>query len=275
MTELPWPIAYTVSSDDCSSPAALGHQSPYAKALAEVAALGYEAVEVQVREPGPRSAERLQAVAGATGVRIAAIATGPVHGEDGLTLIDPDPEVRCRALRRLTATADLAAELGVPMTLGKARGRFAPGLEERQRVWALASVRDLAGHLAARGSRLLLEPQRRANTDFLTTADQARAFATDVGEPGIGLVLDTHHMAAEGEPFAETVDANADWLACVQLADSHSRGPLGSGHFAFDALLGALRRTGFSGWITMEHHQVPTSAQAAERSLETLRKAFA
>ncbi|MFK4600054.1 sugar phosphate isomerase/epimerase family protein [Streptomyces pristinaespiralis] len=266
---LPWPLAYTVSGDDCTAPMPLGFTAPLAEAVRRLAELGYHGVEVQVRESGAQDAEALARTVEAGGLQVLGIGTGPVAAQDRLTLTDPSPDVRRHALFRLIGAARLAGELGVPVTLGQTRGTFLPGLEDTQRLWAERAVRQLAEEAAGRGSRLLLEPQSRANTSLWHTPAEALAVIDSLDAPA-GLVLDTHHLDAEGVEVVGTVTDHAGVTGCVQLAAASTRGPLTVGDPRLPALLTALRAGGFTGWLTLEHTQDGDSTKAAARSWTAL-----
>ncbi|GGY98094.1 sugar phosphate isomerase/epimerase family protein [Streptomyces poonensis] len=271
---LPWPLAYTVSGDDCRTPVPLGFAAPLAEAVRQLAELGYDGVEVQVREVTAHDADALVRTVGGSGLTVLGIATGPVAGQDGLTLTDPSPDVRRHALDRLLGAARLAGALGVPLTLGQTRGRFLPGLEDVQRAWATGAVRRLAEETAACGSRLLLEPQSRANTSLWHTPEQALAVVEAFDAPA-GLVQDTHHLEAEGIDAVRAVTDHARVTGCLQLAASGTRGPLEAGDPRLPALLQALHQGGFTGWLTLEHTQDDDSREAAARSRTALTRAAA
>ncbi|MEU6456686.1 sugar phosphate isomerase/epimerase family protein [Streptomyces sp. NPDC047065] len=266
---LPWPLAYTVSSDDCAAPMPLGFTGSLSEAVRRLAELGYDGVEVQVRETGAHNAETLSRTVEGAGLRVLGIGTGPVTAQDRLSLTDPSPDVRRHALFRLLGAARLAGELGVPVTLGQTRGTFLPGLEDMQRVWAERAVAQLAEEAADHGSRLLLEPQSRANTSLWNTPEDAVAFLGTLDAPA-GLVLDTHHLAAEGVDVARAITEHAGVTGCLQLAASSARGPLAVGDPPLTALLTTLRASGFAGWLTLEHTQDGDSGRAAARSWTAL-----
>lgn len=186
---LPWPLAYTVSGDDWAAPMPLGHAAPLTDAVRHLAELGCDDVEVQVRETGARDAEALRRTVEAADLRVLGIGTGPVAAQDRMTLTDPSPDVRRRALSRLLGAAALAGELGVPVTLGQTHGTFLPGLEGVQRVWAERAV----------------------------APDEARVVIESLGAPA-GLVLDTHHLDAEGVDTMRAVTEHAPVAGCLQLA---------------------------------------------------------
>ncbi|MFJ8655787.1 sugar phosphate isomerase/epimerase family protein [Streptomyces rochei] len=268
-TGLPWPLAYTVSGDDCLAPMPLGHSAPLAEAARQLAELGYDGVEVQVREVGAKDAEALAKTVEAAGLKVLGVGTGPVAAQDRLTLTDPSPDVRRHALSRLLGAARLAGALGVPVTLGQTRGTFLPGLADMQRLWAERAVAQLAEEAATRGSRLLLEPQSRVNTSLWQTPDEALAVVDSLGAPA-GLVLDTHHLDAEGVDAVRAVAEHAAVTGCLQLAAPTTRGPLTIGDPRLPALFTALRAGGFTGWLTLEHTQDGDSPKSAARSWTAL-----
>ncbi|WP_258572927.1 sugar phosphate isomerase/epimerase [Streptomyces sp. KM273126] len=271
---VPWPLAYTVSSGDCRTPMPLGFDAPFAEAVRGLAELGYDGVEVQVRETTARDADAMLRTAESSGMEILGVGTGPVAAQDHLTLTDPSPDVRRHAFDRLRGAARLAGALGVPLTLGQSRGTFLPGLEDVQRAWAERAVRQLAEEVVSVGSRLLIEPQSRGNTSLWHTPGQALAVMTALGVPA-GLVLDTHHLEAEGVDSVQAVTDHTLLTGCLQLAAPGTRGPLVVGDHRLPDLLQALRRGGFTGWLTLEHTQDGDSFRAAARSWTALADAAA
>jgi sugar phosphate isomerase/epimerase len=138
-----------------------------------------------------------------------------------------------------------------------------------QRLWAERAVRQLAEEAADRGSRLLLEPQSRANTSLWHTPAEALAFIDSLDAPA-GLVLDTHHLDAEGVDAVRAVTDHAHVTGCLQLAAPATRGPLAVGDPRLTALFTALRAGGFTGWLTLEHTQEGDGPRAAARSWTAL-----
>ncbi|MEU9530578.1 sugar phosphate isomerase/epimerase family protein [Streptomyces sp. NPDC048210] len=271
---LPWPLAYTVSGTDCATPMPLGYAAGLTEAVRHLAELGYDGVEVQVRETGAHDAQALARTVEAAGLKVLGIGTGPIAAQDRLTLTDPSPDVRRHALFRLLGAARLAGELNVPVSLGQTRGTFLPGLEDMQRTWAERAVEQLAEEATAHGSTLLLEPQSRTNTSLWHTPEEALAVIDSLDTPA-GLVLDTHHLDAEGIDVARAFTQHAAATGCVQLAAPATRGPLALGDPRLPALLQALHAGGFTGWLTLEHTQDGDSPRAAARSWTALAEAAA
>ena len=103
---------------------------------------------------------------------------------DGLVLVHQDPSVRAACLARLKRVQELAADFGVDPALGSARGRSASApTPEQGRAWFREAVEELVEHAVKLGGRLVLEPQCRVNTDFLSTIEETVQFIESLGAP--------------------------------------------------------------------------------------------
>lgn len=273
MTVGEWPLAYTVNGPDCRSQAKFGYHAPFAEAVRAISAAGYDGIEFQVRDPASLDFGGLRAGLDDLGLGVAAVGTGPVAGEDGLTLADPDPERAAGALRRLRDALAVATAFGAPVTIGSVRGLLPAedhDAREAVRSRVLTAVRTLADEAARCGTVVLLEPQCHEVTNFLTTAEACAGFIVDSGSPaGAGMVLDLHHQRVERGSLAADLAAHAELVRHVQLADT-GRLPLGDGEEDVAAVSATLRDAGYRGWLTAEHAQAPGSALAAAKTRETL-----
>jgi sugar phosphate isomerase/epimerase len=265
-----WPVAYTVSSPECREIPHLAYQAELPAALDELAELAYDGVEIQVREADAAASAGVVEQVHARGLRLAALATGPVAADDGLTFTSTEPQARSEAQRRVQGIVDLAVDHGVPVTLGRTKGELQAGMEDLQRGWAREAIGELGARAAAGGQAILVEPQ---SGGFLPTVEEAMRFLRpDPASPmtGVALVFDLWHAAKEEDSVAVAATDAGVLLRHVQLADSH-RGPLGEGTFDIAGFLALLRRLDYQGWLTLEHNQGASSRTAAATSLATLR----
>lgn len=269
---LRWPIAYTVASPECRHVPDLAYQASLPAALDALAELGYDGVEIQMRDADAALSTGVVPEVAGRGLRIAAIATGPVSSDDGLTLTSPESRLRMAARRRVRSIIDLAVDCGVPVTLGRTRGDLVTGIEDLQRRWALDAIRELGEHAAKGGQQLLLEPQSGGN--FLLTVDETLQLLQPAPDPrwmdGVGLVFDLWHAAQRERSIEGAATAAGRLMRHVQLADS-DRGPLGGGAFDIRSFLELLDRLDYHGWLTLEHRQNGGSRHGAEVSLSVLR----
>lgn len=82
-------------------------------------------------------------------------------------------------------------------------------------------------------------------------------------------MVDTYHCQRNGQDIPAAIAATGDRLALVHLSDSDRRLP-GEGTIDFGAVLAALRRHGYAGWLGFECRPVEEVA-ALGRSVRFLR----
>jgi sugar phosphate isomerase/epimerase len=265
-----WPVAYLVASPECRVVPELAYQAAFDEALGRIRELGYDGVEIQVRDPGDPLCSNLGQRCEDAGVRVAALGTGPIGAQDQLTLTSLDEGARAAALLRVEGIVELAAELQVPVTLGGAKGTLVPGHDDEQRGWLVTAIERLAERAVAGGQQLLVEPQCVGNL-IRSTADVVELFGDpDTWSAGMGIVLDSWHAQQAGEDWAEAWQRCGFRIGYVQLAGP-LRGPLAEGD-ELSSLLQVAIAHGYAGWLGAEHRQVPASDAAASASWEALRK---
>jgi hydroxypyruvate isomerase len=79
------------------------------------------------------------------------------------------------------------------------------------------------------------------------------------------VLYDLYHSVAEGEDPAAVLDASADVIDYVQLADVPGRGEPGSGGIDWAASLALLRSAGYAGPIGLEFYPTTDTVDAVAR----------
>lgn len=237
-------------------------QGPMETTLRTAAELGFQGVELHLRDPHDIDRRQLAQRYAQYGLQAPAIGTGWAAAKDGLTFTHPDPEVRQAAVQRICDHLELAAELGSAVILGLILGNL--GKEESQRPLhrqhLLASLAACSQRAAQLGVALLLEPVNRYESDHLNTLEDAQALVTELGSAGVHLLADTFHMNIEETSLAASLRRFPP--AHVHLADSNRRAP-GYGHLDFRSVVQALAETGYAGYLSFEFLAHPDPAQAA------------
>ena len=85
--------------------------------VSKAAALGYDGIELMVRDPAGLDWTQVAATLHHAGLAVTQIVTGELFGADGLCLVTPDDEVASLALARTEAVIDLAAFLGASVNI--------------------------------------------------------------------------------------------------------------------------------------------------------------
>jgi len=239
--------------------------------LARIAALGYDGVELAIRDPGLMDYGALLALLDRYHLAVPAIGTGQAWGEEHLSFTDPDPDVRRRAIERACAHVPFAAQVGAQVIIGLLRGVVQPGVDHTQaNNWLVEALRRCADAAAPAGVRLCLEPLNRYETGLIHTVAEGLALIEQVGAENFGLLLDTFHMNIEEPNLAGAIRAAGARLFHFHVADSNRWHP-GAGHVDLGHLLAVLEEAGYTGYVSGEFLPLPDALTAAERAITHLR----
>jgi sugar phosphate isomerase/epimerase len=239
--------------------------------LAAIAGMGYDGVELAVRDPRLLDGDELFRTVARFGLEIPAIGTGQAWGEEGLSYTDPDPAVRTAAVHRTKAHIPLAARTGAVIIVGLLRGVVRPGIEPQQAMtWLVEALRDCCSAARASDVRIALEPINRYETTLVNNAAQGLELLEQVGAENLGLLLDTFHMNIEDAVIEESIAMCSDRIFHFHVADSNRWYP-GAGHIDFKSVLEALYQIGYRGYVSGEFMPVPDAESAARAAIALLR----
>lgn len=239
--------------------------------VARIAAVGYDGVELAVRDPLLVDGEELQNIVGRHGLAVPAIGTGQAWGEERLSFTSADAAVRRAAVQRVKSHVPLARRLGAVIILGLIRGITPAGQSRDQSMaYLVSALQECAGFAARDGVRFALEPLNRYETDLIHTVDEGLNLIERVGAANFGLLLDTFHMNIEEASIEDSIRAAGDRIYHFHVADSNRRHP-GAGHLDFVSILHAVREVGYTGWVSGEFTPLPDADTGARRGLETMR----
>ena len=238
------------------------------------AALGFAGVEIFPASAEQVAAAGVAAVAAAHGLAVAAVGTGAGWVRERLHLCHPDPDVRGRAEAFIAGIVDAAAACGAPAIVGSMQGRSGEGVARGAALDHLAAALGRLGErAAAHGQPLLYEPLNRYETDLFNRQAEAADFLAAAGLGGVRLLADLFHMNIEEADLGAAVEACGPRIGHVHWADSNRRA-VGFGHTDVSGAVAALRRIGYAGFLSAEVLPLPTEAEAARRSLESIRGHF-
>ena len=145
-------------------------------------------------------------------------------------------------------------------------------VEERVLV---AELKQLVADVEASGVTLLLEPCNHKETHFMYQQGQAAAIIERVGSPGLGILSDFYHMQIEEPSIAETLAVHGRLTRYVHLADGEKRTEPGSMPFDYRPGFHALKKWGYSGWLTVESKATDSPEAALGRALKYLKQQWA
>ena len=265
---------------------------PIARHFSWVAERGYVGLEIApftvapfVRDVSQQDRLDIRRWARDAGVEVTGLhwlLAGPASLAQGWHLTSPDRDVRMRTVAYLGELAHFCAEVGGSvLVLGSPRQRSTvEGLSVGHATANLVeSLAALMPAVAASGTVLCLEPLPLAETDVVTTCDEALSVIRSVNHASLKLVLDVKSLAAEsrvtGESVPDIIRRVGREVAYVQ-ANDENRGHPGSGQTDFAPICQALRDVGYGGWISMEPFDFgPGPDTVAREGLACLERAWA
>ena len=143
-------------------------------------------------------------------------------------------------------------------------GKLPPGLEaDAARETLIANLRYAAPRMKAAGIALLIEPINTRDIPgfFLSGTAQAIEIIDAVGSDNLSLQYDIYHMQIMEGDVAPAIERLLPRITHMQLADVPGRHEPGTGTIDFPALLSAIDRLGYTGWIGCEY--VPKAGTVA------------
>lgn len=264
-------VGYVITTPEVRSPLMPGVRGNFGENLAVLADLGYQTLEVAMRDPNHPDARGVEAEVARSGLSVAMIGSAPSELQDGVMLCHPDAGVREAGAARLRALIEAGETLGaMGVNIGRFRGTCIPGaMWETSNGWMRDALRAGADYAARLGMKIYIEPYNRYETNFVNTVRQGMEYVREENHPGLALMIDSCWMNSEDASMPGAIFAAREWIEYVHVADS-TRGYPGSGHIHFGDFIRALREIGYEGVLSVQIDQKPAFRIAAERSIRLL-----
>lgn len=234
--------------------------------------LGYDAIEISVRDPADPAVLACEEGMRSNALQLSAIATGQSFYSDGWSPTSDDPEVRRRLDERMERIIELASPWKAMVVIGGVRGTLTGPEDEHadQYQRAVDAVRRYAEYGRKLDVSMVVEPINRYETNYINTIHDALRFIDAVDLDNLGILADTFHMNIEEVDLAEALRSAGGRIQHVQFTDSN-RLAAGRGHIDFRALAAVLRDSGYRGYLSTETLPEPDSATAARQAIELFR----
>ncbi len=226
--------------------------------------IGYNAVEIAIRDPKVIDPEKINSLRNEIGLDISAIGTGQAYLAEKLSLTSEDEKLRLRAIERLKEHIELSSKIGGLVIIGLIRGIVGNRDKEKVTHVFIESVKEVAEYAKEFGVKLVIEPLNRYESDFLNTADETAQVIKKISMDNLGLLLDTFHMNIEERSIEESIRKHKDILLHFHVADSNRWAP-GYGHIDFHSIFKTLFEIGYDGYISVECMPLPGGTEFSSK----------
>jgi len=173
----------------------------------------------------------------------------------GTNLCSEKAQEREAGVDRIKQMTDITVEMGgrvvagplySPVRLLTGRARTA---EEWK--WCADGLAAAAAHARKAGAILAVEPLNRFETYVFNTAADVARMAAEVNSPALKVQMDTFHGNIEEKDTAAAIRATGKALGHFHASES-DRGVPGTGQVKWKEVFGALKATGYRGYVTIE-----------------------
>ena len=218
-----------------------------------IADIGFDGVELAVRDPLRVEADALEKIVKQCKVAIPALGTGQAWGEDKLSFTSDSKEIRKLAIDRVLSHIPLAERFNSVIIIGLIRGIVNEKIDTKILLEQLhEALYKICIRADAVGVRVAFEPINRYETSLLNTVEEGIKFISTLGVSNLGMLLDTFHMNIEEPSIENSIIRAGKSIYHFHYADSNRQEP-GAGHIDFASVFRVLQNTGYEGFISGEH----------------------
>jgi sugar phosphate isomerase/epimerase len=267
-------IAAMVGAPDLTQKTLAVYQGDLEGAFAKLTKLGYDGVELMTKDPGKLDGEMIHRWLENMGLMLVGLCTGHVNGEDGLGLVEADPNTCKLAMERLKTFIDFAGAYfgaGTLVNIGRSRGSGLPNNAEETLNQMEIAFRELAEYANERGVVLVLEPINVHQVTYIHTTQEGIAMIDRVNHPNLRLMVDVYHMNIEDVNIYHSLRQAGERIKFVHFADNNRKWP-GSAHLDFKRIVAVLKKIKYEGFVSLEILPWPDPDTAARCSIEYLRR---
>ena len=242
-----------------------------AGACAKAAALRYDAIELFAPGPDAVPETQLRGLLERHGLQLAAVGTGAGWLKHKLSLTSPDQSVRRGAVDFIKSMIEFGGRHQAPAIIGSMQGRWGEGISQPQALeWLMAGLNELGQYAATFGVPLLYEPLNRYETNLCTNIVAGVALMESLQTDNVRLLADLFHLHIEEVSVPAALEAGGKWIGHVHFVDSNRR-PVGAGHMNYGPMIAALRKIGYTGYLSAEALPWPDSDAAAAQTIRGFR----
>ena len=223
------------------------------KYIKKAAAIGYDVLEFQAQallDMSDSELENLKNAALQEGIEL----TYSLGLDMAYDISSPDETVREGGVAYLTKIIHQIGKMGGKLLSGVSYAGWGIPADKDKKTrleHSVSSMKRLAKVAQEYGITYGIEAVNRFEGILINTAVEARAYVEAVGEPNVGILLDTYHMNIEESNIVEAIKTAGDRLVGFHIGENNRTCP-GRGHLDWEKIFGALAEIGYKGRIVAE-----------------------
>lgn len=265
-------LCYQVATPDVAiADSVTAYQGPLVNSFADLAALGYDGVELMTLNPSKLDWKMVKQEAEKNNLSIVLVCTGEIFGQLGLSYTHPKEEIRKEAIERTKEIINFASYLRANINIGRIRGQYCSEMtKDETEALAVAAFRQLSDYASDKNVMIALETVTIMQTNFINTLAEGAAMVDAVNKPNFKLMMDIFHLNLEEKDIYEAIKIYKDYNIHVHLADNNRRYP---GHCGldFEKILSTFKKYGYEGAFCTEIFQIPSMEAAARGAIAHLK----
>jgi sugar phosphate isomerase/epimerase len=232
---------------------------------------GFDAVEIHTNRPKDFPWDKVVEVCQKEEMEVSGISSGLSYSLDGLNVLSTEKEIRENAHLRFKEYIDLSQKLKCNLIVGLMRGLVPNNKSTKEYQLEFASyIPKLLSYAEEKNVTLVLEAINRYENNFLLSAKDVVDFVKPFNSPLLKILLDSYHMNIEESDLVDSIYSSGLHIGYFHCSDSNRKVP-GYGHIDFKAIIRALWKVGYNGYLSVEALAIPSPEIAAKQSSSLLR----
>jgi hydroxypyruvate isomerase len=166
-----------------------------------------------------------------------------------------DPAQMDRFYQSVKDAVAIAPRLGTTL-LNALAGKLPPGVSaERARMTVVENLKRAAPLCEDAGITLMSEGLNSVQTPgyFLDNSTLGFGIVDEVNSPAVKFQYDVYHMQIMEGNLIDTIKANVEKIAHIQIADVPGRHEPGTGEINYPNVLKAIDESGYQGYVALEY----------------------
>lgn len=187
-----------------------------------------------------------------------------------------DPARRSEFLSGLTESIAVARWFGCPTLIAQVGQNMEDVSRDAQRASIVEGLRAAAPLLEAENVVLAIEPLNDLVDHkgyYLTRSDEAFGIVREVNSPAVKVLFDVYHQQITEGNLIANLTKGIEWIAHIHIAGVPGRhAPLRGSEINMPAVLAALKKLGYQGYIGLEYLPLEEPAQGIREMIDVINR---